>query len=189
VFKNSYRYDPFGNSVSKTEAVSNPWQFASGYLDANTGLYKFGERYYDPTLGRWTQKDPVGGSLRSVNSTNPYVYAGNIPSSNVDPSGRSWGAFTGCLGSAAALFIGGVASIGAATGGIVAAIGGSQAATAASAMAWAGIAGDTAGGSVAAFAAASAAEVIATGGWILAISGLIAGLTTAVCAGYGILNN
>jgi|GEM_PF-5383837 len=33
--KNSYRYDPFGNSTSKTEAVSNSWQFASGYLDAN----------------------------------------------------------------------------------------------------------------------------------------------------------
>ena len=85
--KNSYRYDPFGNSTSKTEAVSNPWQFASGYLDANTGLYKFGERYYDPTLGRWTQKDPVGGSIGNVNSTNPYVYADNVPNMLVDPSG------------------------------------------------------------------------------------------------------
>jgi len=86
--KNSYRYDPFGNSTSKTEAVSNPWQFASGYLDANTGLYKFGERYYDPQVGRWTQKDPVSGSLGSVNSTNPYVYADNVPNMLVDPSGR-----------------------------------------------------------------------------------------------------
>jgi len=73
---------------SKTEAITNPWQFASGYLDANTGLYKFGERYYDPQVGRWTQKDPVGGSLGSVNSTNPYVYANNLPNMLVDPSGR-----------------------------------------------------------------------------------------------------
>ena len=88
MFKNSYRYDPFGNSTGKTEVVSNPWQFASGYLDANTGLYKFGERYYDPQVGRWTQKDPVSGSLGSVNSTNPYVYADNLPNMLVDPSGR-----------------------------------------------------------------------------------------------------
>jgi len=101
--KNSYRYDPFGNSTSKTEAVSNPWQFASGYLDANTRLYKFGERYYDPQVGRWTQKDPVGGSLGSVNSTNPYVYANNLPNMVVDPSGRD--PFECALGIVATLFL------------------------------------------------------------------------------------
>ena len=69
--------------------MGNPWQYAGGYFDANTGLYKFGERYYDPQVGRWTQKDPVGGSLGSVNSTNPYVYADNLPNMLVDPSGRN----------------------------------------------------------------------------------------------------
>jgi RHS repeat-associated protein len=46
---------------------TNPWKFAAGYLDSSTGLYKFGTRYYDPTLGRWTQQDPVGGSLGDLN--------------------------------------------------------------------------------------------------------------------------
>jgi len=87
--KNSYYYDPFGNSLNKSEPVGNPWQYAGGYFDANTGLYKFGERYYDPQVGRWTQKDPVGGSLGNVNSTNPYVYAGNEPTMQTDPSGRN----------------------------------------------------------------------------------------------------
>jgi len=41
-------------------------------------LYKFGERYYDPLVGRWTQKDPKGGG---------YVYANNLPNMLVDPSG------------------------------------------------------------------------------------------------------
>jgi len=118
--KNSYRYDPFGTSTSKTEAVSNPWQFASGYLDANTGLYKFGERYYDPQVGRWTQKDPVGGSLGSVNSTNPYVYADNLPNMLVDPTGRFGGyasvidIFLSCLGVSlfqAALYLAGAAAL------------------------------------------------------------------------------
>jgi len=31
----------------------------------------------------------VGGSLGSVNSTNPYVYADNLPNMLVDPSGRN----------------------------------------------------------------------------------------------------
>jgi len=35
--KNSYYYDPYGNSLNKSETVSNPWQFASGYYDANRG--------------------------------------------------------------------------------------------------------------------------------------------------------
>ena len=76
--ENSYRYDPFGNSTGKTEAVSNPWQFASGYLDANTGLYKFGARYYDAQVGRWTQLDSKGGG---------YIYANNLPNMLVDPTG------------------------------------------------------------------------------------------------------
>jgi len=86
--KNSYYYDPFGNSLNKSETVTNPWQYASGYYDANTGLYKFGTRYYDPQLGRWTQKDPVGGSVGKIGSGNPYVYADNVPNVATDPSGR-----------------------------------------------------------------------------------------------------
>ena len=72
----------------KNETVANPWQYASGYYDATTGLYKFGTRYYDPQLGRWTQKDPVGGSVGKIGSGNPYVYADNVPNMRVDPSGR-----------------------------------------------------------------------------------------------------
>ncbi len=87
--KNSYYYDPYGNSLNKSETVSNSWQFASGYLDTTTGLYKFGTRYYDPQVGRWTQKDPVGGSVGKIGSGNPYVYAGDVPNMQVDPSGRA----------------------------------------------------------------------------------------------------
>jgi len=89
--KNSYYYDAFGNSLNKSETVSNPWQFAGGYFDTTTGLYKFGTRYYDPQQGRWTQMDPVGGSVGKIGSGNPYVYADNVPTMHVDPSGaKSW---------------------------------------------------------------------------------------------------
>jgi RHS repeat-associated protein len=71
--ENSYDYDPYGNMLHQTEGVSNPWKFAGGFLDSTTGLYKFGTRYDDPTLGRWTQQDPVGGSLGDPNIVNQLI--------------------------------------------------------------------------------------------------------------------
>jgi RHS repeat-associated protein len=50
-----YGYDAWGKQTSQSGTVANPWGYASGYLDT-TGLIKFGTRYYDPNLGRWTQQ-------------------------------------------------------------------------------------------------------------------------------------
>jgi hypothetical protein len=58
-------------------------------------LVKFGTRYYNPNLGRWTQQDPVPGSLGNPDSLNPYLYAGEDPVNEVDPTG----AITGNCGS------------------------------------------------------------------------------------------
>ncbi|GCE51472.1 RHS repeat-associated protein [Thermosporothrix hazakensis] len=49
----------------------------------------FDIRYYDPQLGRWTQQDPVGGSLGNLNSANRYLYASNDPVNRVDSSGMA----------------------------------------------------------------------------------------------------
>lgn len=55
-------------------------------------------RYDDPTVGRWTQLDPVGGSLADLNSANRYTYAGDDPINVVDPSGKS--TLIECIGAA-----------------------------------------------------------------------------------------
>ncbi|MDQ4068311.1 MAG: hypothetical protein M3203_02355, partial [Actinomycetota bacterium] len=80
--RNRYAYGPYGSPITSgtSEQVGNPWGFAGGYRDT-TGLIKFGTRYYDPTLGRWTQRDPVPSEL-------PYAYAGDNPVNFVDPTGR-----------------------------------------------------------------------------------------------------
>ena len=49
---------------------------------------KFGTRYYDPNVMRWTQRDPVMGSMASPTSLNPYQYGGLSPLNHVDRSGR-----------------------------------------------------------------------------------------------------
>lgn len=73
----TYSYDAFGNGFSTT--VVNHFGYAGGYFDQNTGLYKFGLRYYDPRLGRWTQQDPVGGSLFDPGSGECHVQPGLSP--------------------------------------------------------------------------------------------------------------
>ena len=56
---NTYSYDPYGIILSLTEAVVQPYKFAGVYYYSQTGLYKMGARYYDPTTGRFTQVDPI----------------------------------------------------------------------------------------------------------------------------------
>jgi RHS repeat-associated protein len=87
---NTYKYDPYGKQTNAEQPVDNPWRFASGYTDLPTGFVKFGTRYYDPVVMRWTQRDPERGSVKDPLSLNPYIYSGNNPVGNSDPSGRDY---------------------------------------------------------------------------------------------------
>jgi RHS repeat-associated protein len=113
---NSYDDNPSGQMRNQQEqsGLNNPWKFAAGYLDSSTGLYKFGTRYDDPTLGRWTQQDPVAGSLGDLGSANRYTYAGDDPVNAVDPSGKDSTSFALCVVGgilAVASFIGGLLQV------------------------------------------------------------------------------
>jgi RHS repeat-associated protein len=96
-----YAYEPYGKPTHSGTVTSN-FQFASGFYDSQTKLVKFGARYYDPALGRWTQRDPLTGSLMDPKSLNRYAYAGCDPVNNVDPSGTlsdcAWGALILAVG-------------------------------------------------------------------------------------------
>jgi len=56
-----YDYGPFGEVVRASEpmAGSNPFQFSTEYTDQETGLDYYGFRYYDPSTGRWLNRDPM----------------------------------------------------------------------------------------------------------------------------------
>jgi RHS repeat-associated protein len=58
----SYRYDPFGNIISKsgTLANANVYRFSSKEVHVNSGMYCYGLRFYDPNLQRWINPDPIG---------------------------------------------------------------------------------------------------------------------------------
>tara|TARA_R100001039_G_C1837898_1_gene99716 strand:- start:773 stop:1789 length:1017 start_codon:yes stop_codon:yes gene_type:complete len=67
-------------------------RFTGKYLDDATGLYYYGARYYDPTLGRFISPDPLylSDPERCVGNTigcTLFAYANNNPMSFIDPTG------------------------------------------------------------------------------------------------------
>jgi RHS repeat-associated protein len=81
-------YDEFGNVTLDTSPGLQPFGFAGGLYDADTGLVRFGARDYDPEVGRWTAKDPI---LFEGGQANLYVYVGNDPVNLLDSSGLHFG--------------------------------------------------------------------------------------------------
>jgi RHS repeat-associated protein len=77
-------YDAFGRVLEDTNPGFQPFGFAGGLYDDDTGLVRFGARDYDAHNGRWTAKDPIlfGGGL-----VNLYSYAGSNPVDLLDPDG------------------------------------------------------------------------------------------------------
>jgi RHS repeat-associated protein len=106
---NRYGYDPYGKVVTSSGMVANPWGYAGGYLDP-TGLVKFGSRFYDPNLGRWTQRDAITGNVASPQSIDRFVYVADDPATMVDPSG--YGIGLDWIGYAAATVGFGLAAVG-----------------------------------------------------------------------------
>jgi RHS repeat-associated protein len=77
-------YDSFGNILADTNPGFQPFGFAGGIYDPDTGLTRFGARDYDPAAGRWTAKDPIGFA---GGQTNLYAYIDNDPLNAIDPTG------------------------------------------------------------------------------------------------------
>ncbi len=81
----SIQYDSFGNILEETHpAFYVPLGFAGGLHDRDTGLVRFGYRDYDPDVGRWTAKDPIGFA---GGDTDLYGYVLNDPVNLVDLDG------------------------------------------------------------------------------------------------------
>ena len=78
-------YDAWGNITSDTNPGFQPFGFAGGLYDADTGLAHFGARDYDPVIGRWTTRDPLGFA---GGDTNLYGYVVDDPVDNLDSTGQ-----------------------------------------------------------------------------------------------------
>jgi RHS repeat-associated protein len=80
----NYTYDSFGNQTTSSGSITNFLRYAGREFDAETGLYYYRARFYDPASGRFSSEDPVqfeGGD------TNFYSYVGNDATNYADPTG------------------------------------------------------------------------------------------------------
>jgi RHS repeat-associated protein len=81
-------YDAFGNILADSNpSFTVPFGFAGGLHDRDINLVRFGYRDYDPEIGRWTAKDPIGFSGGDVDL---FGYVSNVPTDFIDPKGLFW---------------------------------------------------------------------------------------------------
>ena len=80
--ENSYSYDVFGNVREQKENIENIFKYAGEQLDKEIEQYYLRARYYNPTIGRFTQEDVYRGD-----GLNLYTYVVNNPLLWIDPSG------------------------------------------------------------------------------------------------------
>lgn len=85
---NATQYSSWGGEMSISGSTqSDPFGYnaqAGYYLDRDTGLYLCQNRFYDPSNGRWLNRDPIGFD----GGTNLYAYCVDGPTGWVDPGGE-----------------------------------------------------------------------------------------------------
>lgn len=77
-------YDPYGVVLADTDPGFQPFGYTGGLTDPDTGHVRLGYREYDPTLGRWLSKDPIGFNGED---SNLYAYVAGDPANAIDPTG------------------------------------------------------------------------------------------------------
>lgn len=78
----TWTYDPYGNLLSSSGTLVNPFGFAGQHTDSESGLHYLRARYYDPAAGEFLQVDPARAETRS-----PYQYVESDPTNATDPTG------------------------------------------------------------------------------------------------------
>jgi RHS repeat-associated protein len=83
-----YEYGPFAELIRVTGAMgkTNPIRFSSKYNGDESDFLYYGYRYYNPSTGRWLNRDPIA----EQGGPNVYLCAKNNPVDLIDPYGRQW---------------------------------------------------------------------------------------------------
>lgn len=78
----SYEYGPFGEMLRASGPLGalNTFRFSTKFCDDESGLFYYGYRYYDPSTGRWPNRDPI----EELGGVNCYNLLSNSPVSLFD---------------------------------------------------------------------------------------------------------
>ena len=104
----TYKYDAFGVEKNIDDADTNAFRYCGEYYDSETGTIYLRARHYNPSNGRFTQRDSFAGKQGDPLSLNLYTYCGNNLILNVDPDGHFWHIVAGA---AVGALIGGVVKV------------------------------------------------------------------------------
>ena len=83
----SMTFYPFG--ATRTGSVNTTKKFTGQRLDG-TGLYYYGARYYDATIGKFISADIIIQNPTNPQSLNRYTYCSNNPLRYTDPTGKDY---------------------------------------------------------------------------------------------------
>jgi RHS repeat-associated protein len=75
--------DVFVDRQADGDSLFPDFAFTGHYYHARSGLYLAPYRAYNPSIGRWLSRDPIG----ELGGTNLYGYTKNNPSNAIDPLG------------------------------------------------------------------------------------------------------
>ena len=91
-----YSYDAFGKTIAQSGPRADLFRhrFSTKCLDAETGLYYYGYRFYVPSLMRWLNRDPIEES----GGLNLYGFCRNNAIVNYDRDGCAYFAIRGLGG-------------------------------------------------------------------------------------------
>jgi RHS repeat-associated protein len=85
-----YEYGPFADGpfaepirVTGPMGKANPIRFSSKYTDDESDFLYYGHRYYNPSTGRWLNRDPI----RERGGINLYCFVNNDPPNGIDLHG------------------------------------------------------------------------------------------------------
>lgn len=100
----TFDYDAFGRELTQDTLIpsgdtsppeSLPIKFSTKYHDEETGLAYYGYRYYNPEMGRWVNRDPIGeqGGINLYgmvgnDAVNQWDYLGEYSFKNDTPAGH-----------------------------------------------------------------------------------------------------
>jgi RHS repeat-associated protein len=80
-----YEYAPFGDLLRASGPLAkvNPIRFSSKYQDGQSDLLYYGYRYYNPSIGRWLDRDPI----EEKGGINLYEFVSGDPIFRIDGLG------------------------------------------------------------------------------------------------------
>ena len=88
VITDTVDYNAYGSILHQTGTTTNRYLYTGEQFDAALDNYYLRARYYDPTVGRFTQMDTFAGFEKDPITLHKYLYGNANPINGIDPSGK-----------------------------------------------------------------------------------------------------